>query len=188
LKRICLPRVSGPGSKRAGIFLLVILGLSIIFLTPPLTILSVKGGPAEHELAAIPVEPGSRMEIEYIHSMYGVRQIEVFSIGPEPAFHLEKVLFGSLAAALYYDPEPSSGLTFQDEYWVIKGDGKNYPSLRYRVGAATYHMLRIKDRRIDLSGPSVGTEGLIRIEFEKRSRLDSFFIMAKRKRSDILGG
>jgi hypothetical protein len=74
----------------------------------------VKEAPEGRELAAIHVRQGDLIKVEYVHSMYQVKQSEVFSIGRDSRFHLEKVTFGSYAAALYYDAEPSQGFTFEE--------------------------------------------------------------------------
>jgi hypothetical protein len=169
LNPIFLPRVIGSVSRMAGVILSLLFVLVLILLSFPVRTLSIKDGLKGRELAAVPVESGGRMEVEYLHSMYGARQCEVFSIGREPVFCLEKVLFGSLAAALYYDPDPLSGLTSQDSVWLIKGDEKRYPVLRYRVSAETGHTLKIRNRTIDLSGWSGETDGLIQLDLEERS-------------------
>jgi hypothetical protein len=143
----------------------------VIFLLLPRTICLVKEGIDGRERAVIAVGEGSLVEVAYIHSMYGVRQREVFSVGPRPIFQLEKVEFGSLAAALYYDPDPPSGVVFQDSVWVIKGEGKIYPVLKYRVSAGTGHTLKVSGQAIDLSGRA----GLLQVELERRSRLSALF-------------
>jgi hypothetical protein len=182
LKRICLPEVFGQRSSIAGAILSAVGVPALLLLFLPVMTLSLKIGTAGPEVAALRVGSGSQIEIDYIHSMYGVRQSEVFSIGREPVFHLKNVLFGSLAAALYYDPDPPSGLTFQDNSWVINGDGKRFTVLKYRVSAATRHLLKVMNQTVDLSALAGETDGLIRIELEKRSRLKSLFLTLKRKR------
>ncbi len=167
-------------------FLSAFIVLGVIFLVLPRTILSVREGIAGRELAMFPIGSGSWLKVDYVHSLYGVRQSEVFSVDGKPAFRLEKVVFGSLAAALYYDPDPPSGLTFQDNLWVINGDGKCYPVLKYRVGTATHHLLKVMNQTIDLSGLFAGTDGLIQMEIEKRSRLCSIFIGIRKKVVDAL--
>jgi hypothetical protein len=171
----------------AGVFLSAVFALAAVILVLPVTTLSLRRGAAGPEVAAIRVGSGSLLEIDYIHSMYGVHQTEVFSIGGEPVFHLKKVIFGSLAAALYYDPDPPSGLTFQDNSWVINGDGKRFTVLKYRVSTTTRHLLKVMNQTIDLSALAGETDGLIRIELEKRSRLSSLFVALKRKGLDLLG-
>jgi hypothetical protein len=68
--------------------LLAIIALGVIFLVLPATTLTIKQGITGREMTAILVESGSRLEVEYVHSMYGVRQIEVFSIGPDLFFQI----------------------------------------------------------------------------------------------------
>jgi hypothetical protein len=159
----------------------------VIFLLFPRTIMLVREGTAGHELATIPVGEGSLVEVGYVHSMYGVRQNEIFSVGPRPIFQLEKVEFGSLAAALYYDPDPPSGVVFQDSIWMINGEGKSYPILKYRVSAETGHTLKVSGQAIDLSGSSSGREGLIHMELERRSRLSSIFTALRARLFNVLG-
>jgi hypothetical protein len=157
----------------AGILLSVILVLGVIFLLLPRTFLLVEEGMDGRERAAIAVGEGGSVEVAYVHSMYGVRQNEIFSIRRGPFFYLEKVEFGSLAAALYYDSDPPSGVLFRDNVWIIKGEGKIYPVLKYSVSAGTGHVLKVNDQTIDLSGRSEGREGLIQLELIRRSRFSS---------------
>lgn len=171
----------------AGVILSALVVPALVFLVLPVMTLSLRSGAAGPEVAAIRVGSGNQLEIDYIHSMYGVHQSEVFSIGLEPVFHLKKVLFGSLAAALYYDPDPPSGLTFQDNSWVINGDGKRFTVLKYRVSGTTRHLLKVMNQTIDLSALGGETDGLIRIELEKRSRLKSLFLTLRTKGADFLG-
>jgi hypothetical protein len=183
LKQRYLPKVLSSGSRVAGIFVSTILVLGVIFLLLPRTILLVKEGTEGHERAAIAVGEGSLVEVAYVHSMYGVRQNEIFAIRRGSVFNLEKVEFGSLAAALYYDPDPPSGVVFQDSVWVIKGEGKIYPVLKYRVSAGTGHTLKVSGQVIDLSG----WPGLLQVELESRSRLSSLFIALRAGLFNALG-
>lgn len=157
----------------AGIVFSTVLVLGVIVLLLPRTICLVKEGMAGREWMAIPVDEGSSVEVMYVHSMYGVRQNEIFSIRRGPVFHLERVEFGSLAAALYYDPDPPSGMVFQNGVWIIKGEGKSYPVLKYRVSVETGHILKAEGRTIDLSARSRGGEGLFQLKLVRRSRLSS---------------
>jgi hypothetical protein len=52
--------------------------------------------------------------------------------------------------------------------------------LKYRVSTATRHLLKVMNQTIDLSALAGETDGLIRIELEKRSRLSFLFIALKR--------
>jgi len=154
------------------------LGFIAVLLIPAALILSVSpyilhiSAPAEgRDLAAIPVAPGDRLEVGYTHSMFGVPQIETFSIGPDRLLHLQKISFGSPAAALYYDPDPPHRLTLQDNLWVLTGDGTNYPVLRYRVSPGTGHVLIVKDQRVDLSGRAAAPGMPVQVKVEKRRRI-----------------
>jgi hypothetical protein len=167
------------GSRIAGIFFSTVLVLGAIFLLLPRSILLVKEGMDGRERSAIAVAEESTVEVAYVHSMYGVRQNEIFSIRRGSVFYLEQVEFGSLAAAFYYDPDPPSGVVLQGSVWIIKGEGKIYPVLKYRVSAGTGHTLKVRGQTIDLSGRSDGREGLIQLELARRSRLRSLFIVLR---------
>jgi hypothetical protein len=147
-----------------------LIAAALILTVSPYT-LRLRASAEGRDLAAIPVAPGDRLEVQYTHSMFGVPQIETFSIGPNRLFHLEKVSFGSQAAALYYDPDPPQQLTFQDNLWVLAGNGKNYPVLRYRVSPGTGHVFMVKDRRVDLSGQAAAPGMPVEVKVEERSRI-----------------
>jgi len=151
-----------------------LIAAALILTVSPYT-LRIRASAEGRDLAAISVAPGDRLEVQYTHSMFGVPQIETFSIGPDRLFHLEKVSFGSQAAALYYDPDPPLRLTFQDNLWVLAGNGTNYSVLRYRVSPGTGHVLMVKDRRVDLSGQAAAPGMLVQVEVEGRSRIMGAF-------------
>lgn len=145
------------------LFLAVVSGL-------PIYTLRIKEATEGRELAAIHVNPGELIEVEYVHSMYHVKQREVFSIGSDSRFYLEKVTFGSYAAALYYDAEPSQGLAFEGGFWMVKGAGTNYSVLKFRVSPSTGHVLHIGNQSLDLSYSSQKEGRLIEIWLEKDRR------------------
>jgi len=120
------------------------------------------------ELAAIPVSQGDLLKVEYVQSMYNVKQSEVFFIGHDLRFYLEKVTFGSYAAAAYYDPDPPQGLAVENGLWMVKGDGRNYSNLKYRVSPGTGHVLTLGNRILDISGKSKTPGGLIEIYLERK--------------------
>jgi hypothetical protein len=171
----------------SGVVLSTILALVVFFLLLPRTVCSVKEGLGERERAAIAVDEGGSLEVADVHSMYGVRQNEVFSIRRGSVFYLQRVECGSLAAALYYDPDPPSGMVLQGGVWIIKGDEKSYAALKYRVSAGTGHALKVGGRTIDLSGQSDGRGELIQMGLERRSRLSSLFIAVRAAMLDALG-
>jgi hypothetical protein len=136
---------------------------AVLFASPVCTLrtLEVPGG---RELRAVQVREGDWVHVQYVHSMYNVKQGETFSIGPDLRFHLEEVTFGSYAAALYYGAE---GAAFQDGIWRMKGGGKNYDVLRYRVGPATGHVVILRDQRLELSVDSHGPGALVEVRLER---------------------
>jgi len=155
------------------IFGLIALALiaAALFLSSSSFVLCIRAASEGQDLARIPVAPGDRFEVKYTHSMFGVPQVETFSIAPDGHFLLEKVSFGSQAAALYYDPSPRQALTFRDGFWVLRGDGTNYSVLRYRVSPGTGHVLTVKERRVDLSRTVTGPGELIEVKMEERPRI-----------------
>lgn len=159
-----------PLTLKRGLYLsLVLLPLAALSGLPAYTYtLCVQEANEGRELAAIPVSQGDLLQVEYVHSMYKVKQSEFFLIGPDLRFHLEKVTFGSYAAAVYYDAEPPQGLVFEDGLWMVKGIGKNYSVLKYRISPSTGHVLNIGDQRLDISGKSQGPGGRIEICLEKK--------------------
>jgi hypothetical protein len=156
-------------------FIAVALIAAALILSVSPYILRVSTPAEARDLAAIPVAPGDRLEVKYTHSMFEVPQVETFSIGSDLLFHLEKVSFGSQAAALYYDPDPPQRPTVQDSLWVLAANGTNYPVLRYRVSPGTGHVLMVKDRRVDLSGRATAPGMLVEVKVEERSRIMGAF-------------
>jgi hypothetical protein len=136
----------------------------------PIYTLRIKEAPEGRELATIHVSQGDLLSVEYVHSMYKVKQSEVFSIGRDSRFYLEKVTFGSYAAALYYDAEPLQGFTFEGGLWMAKGGGKNYSVLKYRTSPGTGHVLHIGNQSLDLSTKSQNSGCLIEICLQKDRR------------------
>ena len=148
------------GASLVSLWMVVVFGL-------PLYALHLKDATEGRELAVIPVQQADRFEVEYLHSVYRVKQSEIFAVGGDARFYLEKVTFGSYAAADYYDPDPPQGFAFQDSHWIVKGNGKNYSALKYRVSPGSGHVLRLKNLTLDLSGDSKTAGRLIEIFLER---------------------
>lgn len=161
---------SGRRSWSLAFISIPLIAAALIVSAPPYTLRIIESADGR-DLAAIPVVPGDRVEVSYTHSMFLVPQIEIFSIRPDGLFHLENIAFGSLAAALYYDPDPPQRLMFQGNMWVLGGDGKNYPILKYRVSAGTGHVLIVKDQRIDLSKRTAAPGMPVLLNVEERPRI-----------------
>lgn len=141
--------------------------LLVVFLEFPAYTLRVIEATEGRELAAVQVSPGDLLRVEYMHSIHKVKQSEVFKIGSDFCFYLEKVTFGSYAAAAYYDIEPLKGFTFEGGLWIVKGNGKNYSILKYRVSPNTGHVLHVGNQRLDLSGNFQSQGGRIEVRLEK---------------------
>jgi hypothetical protein len=153
--------------KPAGILILFFSMATCCAALSPFSLhIAASGG--KKELGAVPLSAGDRFAVQYIHSIYGVKQREIYRITPEGRFDLEKVTFGSMAAALYYDPDPKEKLTYQDGRWVVPGGGQEFSVLKYRVSPETGHVLITRDRRIDLSAKARGPGMLVQISVEKQ--------------------
>ncbi len=136
-------------------------------LGAPLYTLRIREATEGRELAAIPMSRGERFKVEYVHSMYKVKQSEIFSIGPDLRFHLEEVTFGSYAAAAYYDSDPSHDFAFEGGLWTVTGGGNNYSVLKYRVSPSTGHVLTLGDQIVELSGYAHSWGGVIEMCLER---------------------
>lgn len=66
-----------------------------------------------------PLLPGDKVELLYEQSMYRVLQREIYTSDATGDFVLRKMVFGSFAAAAYYDPELSEKLICQGDSWEI---------------------------------------------------------------------
>lgn len=139
----------------------VVFLLAIGLTAPSKLVVSVRGGLSNKEWVNVSVTAGTLIEVGYVHSMYGVKQREVFRVDDSGDFVLEKVLFGSAAAALYYDTDPPSGLLRQGDVWEVRGEGKRFQVLRYRISPQSGHVLKIEQRTVDLSNGPAGAEGLL---------------------------
>lgn len=144
--------------------------LLVVLSGLPIYTLRIKDATEGRELAAINVNQGELLEVEYVHSMYKVKQSEVFSIGCDSRFYLEKVTFGSYAAALYYDAEPLQGFALEGGLWMAKGGRKNYSVLKYRVGPGTDHVLTLRNLTLDLSSNTKVPGGLIEVCLEREEK------------------
>lgn len=138
-------------------------------LTRPVHVLRITGDhPQNHGiLAVVRTAPGKRIAVSYRHSMYGVEQVEEFEVEADRRFRLLQVSFGSLAAALYYDPLPPARMTRHGDIWVALDGLARYDKLRYRVSPGTQHTLRLNDQSLDLSGWAVEAGVPIEIRAER---------------------
>lgn len=141
--------------------------LLMAVLDLPVYTLWIREATEGRKLATIQVKPGDLLKVGYIHSIYNVSQIEIFSIGGDSHLYLEKVTFGSFSAALYYDSEPSQEVGVRNDQWMIKGNGKKYAVLKYRVSPSTGHFLNIGNYKLDLSASFQDLGGLIEIFLDK---------------------
>ena len=156
--------------SKTGLCVSFITLLLVIIAELPVYTLRVREAPEGRELATIHVSQGDLLRVEYVHSMYKVKQNEIFSIGHDSRFYLEKVTFGSYAAALYYDAEPLQGFTFEDGLWTVKGGGKSYLVLKYRVNPSTEHVLNVGNQTLELSANPLSPGGLIELCLEKERK------------------
>ena len=97
------------------------------------------------------VKPGETITLEYIHSIYHVRQQEVYEpVGTNLV--LRSMFFGDMSAALYYDsysryalePQPGGG-------YIIRGLNLGYSAISFAMGHGTqYNMYIGTTQSVDL--------------------------------------
>jgi hypothetical protein len=139
--------------------------LSLTLLASPVYTVRVQEVTGGRELGTMRAAEGDRIQVQYVHSMYHVKQEESFLIGPDLRFHLEKVTFGSFAAALYYGAEDASS---QNGVWTVRGVGKKYDFLKYRVGTGTQHVLLLGDQRMELTPDDEWPGEVIEIRLQRQ--------------------
>jgi len=147
--------------------------VAAVVLLRPMYFVSVVDATSGEELMAAPACSGDRVEVEYMHSMYAVDRRETFLISRDGRFRLAEVAFGSLAAALYYNPDPPQGLTFDGRSWIIRPAPESYRVLSYRVSPGTRHVFRLGRRTLDLSDRAAGLGVLIHIKLEEQTLVES---------------
>lgn len=159
---------SKKSSMGAAALAAVALMVSLV-LVRPVYLVRIEDVTWGREIATAVVRPGEQIYVEYRHSMYGVMQRETFSIkrGGQQ-FELAEVSFGSLAAALYYDPDPQGGLASMGGRWILRPAPRSYETLTYRVSRQSGHVLGLGGRVIDLSGGAPGSGALVRISLRRQ--------------------
>lgn len=129
------------------------LGLVIGFLCAchfcPIGVLSLENEWERRVLWFRPLLPGDKVELLYEQSMYRVLQREIYTSDSTGDFVLRKMVFGSFAAAAYYDPELSEKLICQGDSWEISNLRLTYHELRMFVNQS--HRLFIGDQTVNLA-------------------------------------
>ena len=144
-------RSVSPSPRRLIIFAL----LSVLCLPAglDLVIRPVEGG---KPLFQIPVEPGDRFTLRYIHSVDLVPVWEVHSIGMEGDIYIEEERFEMFGAGMGHW-EGHGILTKRGRYLVIEDIHRNLGSFVLRVGSENGgHTILLDDRRLDLFRVAAG--------------------------------
>lgn len=139
--------------------------LLIFSLNSSLYTLLIREVTEGRNIASISVSQEDLVKIEYNHSMYNVKQKEIYSIGSNSKFYLKNVEFGSYAAAIYYNDRLCGKIEFNNGIWKVKGSGESYSILKFWVSLNSHHTLEIRDVRINLYENNQKTNRLIEIFF-----------------------
>jgi|GEM_PF-5697762 hypothetical protein len=93
------------GGKKRGLAAMAALAcLAATYLAWPVPLLQVRTGPPDSRLSlALPLSPGQRIAVGFVHSLYRVVQEERYVLR-DGDLQLASVFFGSFDALNYYDP------------------------------------------------------------------------------------
>jgi hypothetical protein len=125
--------------------LLLIPILAAFFFSKPsaFTIL-VKSG--KQVVKSIVAKPGDVLILTYTHSMYNTSQKETYRISNSGNFVLEEMMFGSYAAAAYYDPYGVDQLREGPKSsWILPKGKESYSQIVFRIGYVSDPNLRLPD-------------------------------------------
>jgi hypothetical protein len=108
------------------------------------------------------VDTDEKLVLQYTHSIYHVRQQEIYEMDKNELV-LRSMYFGDMSAALYYDsyaryplePEPGGG-------YKIDGMDVRFPAVSFALGHGTQYEIRVGTKRsIDLRKTFADAAGLV---------------------------
>jgi hypothetical protein len=115
-------------------------------------------------LWVLPVEPGERVTLTYVHSVNGTPVWEEHSVGPDGALFVEEERFVMLGAGMGHWPGHGR-LVKRGPHQVIEGIHRRLGHLVLRVGPPSVgHAVLWRGRRLDLSERAAGERILIAVE------------------------
>ena len=124
----------------------------------------VIGPPGGVPLWVLPVEPGERVTLTYIHSVDGTPIWEEHSVGPDGALFVEEERFVMFGAGMGHWPGHGR-LVKRGPHQVIEGIHRRVEELVLRVGPPSVgHAILWRGRRFDLSNRAAGERILIAVQ------------------------
>lgn len=107
-------------------------------------------------LLVVPLKPGERFTLHYIHSVDRAPIWEEYNVGPEGDIYIEKQRFVMFGAGMGHWPGHGT-LTSRGKYQVIEDIHKPLGKFVLRVGSrGVDHTIIWRDRRLNLSRTAAG--------------------------------
>jgi len=131
------------------IWISLLIALLLSFHFGPVGVLCLESPGQRRVFWFHPLAVGDTLELVYEHSMYRVSQKEVYQCGGTGGWILRKMVFGSFAAAAYYDPEGMARRIGTEDYWEMVDLARSFPELRIFVNHS--HRLFLGDQTIGLA-------------------------------------
>jgi len=123
----------------------------------------VIGPPGGEPLWLLPVEPGERVTLTYIHSVDGTPIWEEHSVGSDGALFVEEERFVMFGAGMGHWPGHGR-LVKRGPYQVIEGIHRRLEEIVLRVGPpGVDHAILWRGRRFDLTRRAAGERILIAV-------------------------
>lgn len=98
-----------------------------------LLVLEIQAEGEKEEVFHLKVKEGATLTLAYTHSMFLTQQKEFYTICAGSLF-FQKVIFGNLEAANYYDSNPRGLIHPEGSSWKINSSGPvRVPTLRIRI-------------------------------------------------------
>lgn len=159
-------REPGRGTRTAGKALLILGGAALALLgwllLRPLPLLTVTG--SGEVLLRLPVRPGGRLTLSYIHSVARVPVTGTFAIGRDGRLEVLETAFGSFGPGLP-EPRPGEDWDLRDGMIRYRPADQALEALSFFVHPFTEHRLTVEGRTLDLSHAlRPGSRVVVRIE------------------------
>jgi len=152
-----LPWASG---ALAGVTMCALLAVHLIPAGLELVVRQVEG---REEILRVPIEPGGRFTLHYIHSVDMAPIWEEHSVDEEGSIYIEEERFEMFGAGMGHW-EGHGTLTRRGKYQVIENIHERIGSFVLRVGdKKTRHTLLIGDLQVDLSRKAAGRAVLVSV-------------------------
>lgn len=144
----------------AGLTVCALLAAHLIPAGFELVVRPVEGG---DELLRVPLEPGERFTLHYMHSVDQAPIWEEHSVDEEGSIYIEEERFEMFGAGMGHW-EGHGTLTSRGRYQVIENIHERIGSFILRVGGEkTRHTLLLRDLQVDLSSKAAGHAVLVSV-------------------------